>query len=150
IKNMNSFRHVERAIEHEIARQIAILERGGAIVQETRLWDAGRMETRSMRSKEEARDYRHFPDPDLVPVVVDEAMRAAARAALPEMPEARSRRYQDALGLPAYDAALLTEERGVADYFEAAVAALAARAPGDARAQAKAVSNVVMTDVLRV
>ena len=150
VKNMNSFRHVERALEYEIARQIEVLERGGEIVQQTRLWDANRMETRPMRSKEEAHDYRYFPDPDLVQVAVDEALLARVRAALPELPEARARRYQDELGLPAYDAALLTEERGVAEYFESAVAALTGASAGDARAQAKAVSNVVMTDVLRV
>ncbi|WP_456426672.1 Asp-tRNA(Asn)/Glu-tRNA(Gln) amidotransferase subunit GatB [Rhodocaloribacter sp.] len=150
VKNMNSFRHIERALAYEIRRQIDLVERGGTVTQETRLWDADRMETRPMRSKEEAHDYRYFPDPDLVPVVVTEAWLDEIRAALPEMPEARRRRYVETLGLPPYDAALLTEERGVADYFEATVAALAARAGAEPSAVAKAVSNVIMTDVLRV
>ncbi len=151
IKNLNSFRHVERALEYEIARQIRVLEGGGEIVQATRLWDADRNETRPMRSKEEAHDYRYFPDPDLVPVVVTEELLEAVREALPELPEARRARYADEYGLPAYDARLLTEERGVADYFEEVVAALYKLTKGgDTHAQAKAVSNVVMTDVLRV
>jgi aspartyl-tRNA(Asn)/glutamyl-tRNA(Gln) amidotransferase subunit B len=150
VKNMNSFRHIERALAYEIRRQIDLVERGGTVTQETRLWDADRMETRPMRSKEEAHDYRYFPDPDLVPVVVTEVWLDELRAALPEMPEARRRRYVETLALPPYDAALLTEERGVADYFEATVAALAARAGAEPSAVAKAVSNVIMTDVLRV
>ncbi|WP_457653139.1 Asp-tRNA(Asn)/Glu-tRNA(Gln) amidotransferase subunit GatB [Rhodocaloribacter sp.] len=150
VKNMNSFRHIERALAYEIRRQIELVERGGTVTQETRLWDADRMETRPMRSKEEAHDYRYFPDPDLVPVVVTDAWLDGIRAALPEMPEARRRRYVETLGLPPYDAALLTEERGVADYFEATAAALAARMGVEPAAVAKAVSNVVMTDVLRV
>lgn len=151
LKNMNSFRHVERALEYEIERQIAVLESGGTIVQQTRLWDATRMETRPMRSKEEAHDYRYFPDPDLVQIVVDDALLASIRAELPELPEARSRRYVEDLGLPAYDAALLAEERGVADLFEATVDRLAERAPGvDPRVRAKAASNLIMTEVLRV
>ena len=150
VKNMNSFRHIERALAFEIRRQIDLVERGGTVTQETRLWDADRMETRPMRSKEEAHDYRYFPDPDLVPVVVTDAWLDEIRATLPEMPEARRRRYVEALGLPPYDAALLTEERGVADYFEATVAALSARMSLEPSAVAKAVSNMVMTDVLRV
>ncbi|MEL6444847.1 MAG: Asp-tRNA(Asn)/Glu-tRNA(Gln) amidotransferase subunit GatB [Bacteroidota bacterium] len=147
VKNLNSIRGVERAIAHEAARQIALIERGEAVVQETRLWDADREETRSMRSKEEAMDYRYVPDPDLPPVVVTDAVLAEARAAIPELPAARRTRYVDALGLPAYDAALLTEERALADYFEATLDALRATPSGD---EAKAVSNVVMGDVLRV
>ncbi len=151
IKNMNSFRNVERAIDYEILRQIHLIESGGQVVHQTLLWDAARQETRPMRSKEMAHDYRYFPDPDLPQVVVSEAMLDEVRAALPELPEARRRRFVDELGLPVYDAALLTEERGVADYFEAALAALYLRTRGgDTRAQAKAVSNFVMTDVLRV
>ncbi|QXD15285.1 Asp-tRNA(Asn)/Glu-tRNA(Gln) amidotransferase subunit GatB [Rhodocaloribacter litoris] len=151
VKNMNSFRSVERALEYEIRRQIRLLEAGGTVVQETRLWDADRQETRPMRSKEEAHDYRYFPDPDLVPVVVTEERLAKVRAALPEMPEARRRRYVETWCLPAYDAAVLTEERGVAEYFEATVAALAAGATDEeAAVAAKAASNFVMTDVLRV
>ncbi|MEM6783448.1 MAG: Asp-tRNA(Asn)/Glu-tRNA(Gln) amidotransferase subunit GatB [Bacteroidota bacterium] len=146
VKNLNSIRGVERAIAYEAARQVASLERGEAIVQETRLWDADRAETRSMRSKEEAMDYRYLPDPDLPPVVVTEAVLAEARAAMPELPAARRTRYVDALGLPAYDAAVLTEERPLADYFEATLTALSAAPSTD---EAKAVSNVVMGDVLR-
>ena len=151
VKNLNSFRNVERALAYEIARQIALVESGGAVVQETLLWDADALETRPMRQKEEAHDYRYFPDPDLAPVVVDEPLLERVRAALPEMPDARRRRFEGELGLPPYDAALLTEERAVADYFEAARSALFKRTKGgNTRAQAKAVSNFVMTDVRRV
>ncbi|GIV62481.1 MAG: aspartyl/glutamyl-tRNA(Asn/Gln) amidotransferase subunit B [Rhodothermaceae bacterium] len=151
VKNLNSFRHVERALAYEIRRQIRLLEAGGEVVQETRLWDATRQETRPMRSKEEAHDYRYFPDPDLVPVVVTEERLARVRASLPELPEARRRRYETVWQLPAYDAGVLTEERGVADYFEATVAALVAGAPpGEHPALVKAASNVIMTDVLRL
>src|SRR5690625_840594 len=115
VKNMNSFRHVERALEFEIERQIRLVEAGGEVVQETRLWDANKVETRSMRTKEEEHDYRYFPDPDLVPVVVDEDRIAELRQSLPEMPEARRRRYIDGFKLPAYDADELTEEPRVAE-----------------------------------
>lgn len=150
VKNMNSFRNVERALEFEIARQIKLMEGGRTVVQQTLLWDADRMETRPMRSKEEAHDYRYFPDPDLVPVDVSDEMLDRVRAALPEMPEVRSARFQDEWGLPAYDARLLTEERQLADYFEDALTSLFKQtAGGNTHAQAKAVSNVIMTDVLR-
>ncbi|MDX1741844.1 MAG: Asp-tRNA(Asn)/Glu-tRNA(Gln) amidotransferase subunit GatB, partial [Rhodothermales bacterium] len=118
VKNMNSFRHVERALAYEIQRQIDLLESGSDVVQETRLWDAEAGTTRSMRSKEEAHDYRYFPDPDLVPVVVTDEMRSVAEAALPEMPDERRRRLTEQLGLPEYDASVLTEERDLADYFD--------------------------------
>ncbi|MEM8557486.1 MAG: Asp-tRNA(Asn)/Glu-tRNA(Gln) amidotransferase subunit GatB [Bacteroidota bacterium] len=147
VKNLNSIRGVERAIAYEATRQIALIERGEAVVQETRLWDADREETRSMRSKEEAMDYRYVPDPDLPPVVVTDAVLAEARAAMPELPDARRARFVETLGLPAYDAALLTEERPLADYFEATLDALSTTPSED---EAKAVSNVVMGDVLRV
>ncbi|MEM1127190.1 MAG: Asp-tRNA(Asn)/Glu-tRNA(Gln) amidotransferase subunit GatB [Bacteroidota bacterium] len=151
IKNMNSFRNVERALEYEITRQIALVEAGQEVVQETRLWDADRLETRSMRSKEEAHDYRYFPDPDLVPIVVTEERLEAIRASLPEMPAARRERLVNDLGLPVYDAELLTAERTLVDYFEETLAALYKLTKGgDTQAQAKAVSNVVMTDVLRM
>src|SRR5690606_28195624 len=101
----------------EIARQIALLESGGKVVQETRLWDANRLETRQMRSKEEAHDYRYFPDPDLVPIVVTKDRLEDIRRSLPEMPEVRRERLMRELGLPRYDAAILTDDRGVADYF---------------------------------
>lgn len=150
IKNMNSFRNVERALEYEIDRQVSLVEAGGTVVQETRLWDASKNETRSMRSKEEEHDYRYFPDPDLLPVVVDERWLEGVRAALPELPDERRQRLVEAVGLPAYDAAVLSEERPVAEYFEETLAELfRISGGGNTQEQAKAVSNVVMTDVLR-
>ncbi len=129
IKNVNSFRFVEKAIESEIERQIRTLESGGTVVQETRLYDETRHQTRPMRGKESAHDYRYFPDPDLPPLLLDAALLEAERAALPELPDARAARYRDALGLSAYDADLLTADRDTADYFEAALA----RLPGQAK-----------------
>ncbi len=123
IKNLNSFRFMERAIEFEARRQIEVLEDGGRIVQETRLYDPERGETRAMRSKEDAQDYRYFPDPDLLPVRVSEDMIERIAGALPELPEARGRRFVREFGLAAYDAALLTASRAAADYFEAMVKA---------------------------
>ena len=122
IKNINSFRFVERAIEVEIERQIELLESGGQVVQETRLYDAERNQTRAMRSKEEANDYRYFPDPDLLPIEVSEAWVEQLRAQLPELPQARQARFVDQYGLSDYDAGLLTAERELADYFEASLA----------------------------
>ena len=130
IKNMNSFRNVERAIEYEISRQIRIVRSGGKVVRQTLLWDAERQETRPMRSKEEAHDYRYFPDPDLPPVFVAEEELDRLRGELPEMPDARRARFVRAWGLPAYDAAILTEERDLADYFEETVRALGAEGGG--------------------
>jgi aspartyl-tRNA(Asn)/glutamyl-tRNA(Gln) amidotransferase subunit B len=121
IKNMNSFRHVRDALEHEAARQAHALERGERVVQETRLWNPERGVTVSMRSKEYAHDYRYFPDPDLVPVVPDPAWVSAIDRALPELPRARRQRFEEAYGLPPHDAALLTGDRALADYFEEAV-----------------------------
>ncbi|HEY5900120.1 MAG TPA: Asp-tRNA(Asn)/Glu-tRNA(Gln) amidotransferase subunit GatB [Burkholderiales bacterium] len=123
IKNLNSFRFMERAIEYEARRQIEILEDGGRIAQETRLYDAERDETRSMRSKEDAQDYRYFPDPDLPPLVVTEADIERVRATLPELPAARADRFAREYALPAQDARLLTASRAAADYFEAMVKA---------------------------
>jgi aspartyl-tRNA(Asn)/glutamyl-tRNA(Gln) amidotransferase subunit B len=123
IKNINSFRFVEQAINYEVERQIMLLESGGTVVQETRLFDADRQETRSMRSKEEANDYRYFPDPDLLPVELDEAFLEAVRKTLPELPDARKARLVNEHGLSDYDAAVLTASRELADYFEAAVQA---------------------------
>lgn len=140
VKNVNSFRYLEKAIEYEIGRQIDVIDHGGRVVQETRLFDAARGTTHSMRSKEEAHDYRYFPEPDLPPLVVDEARRARIAAALPELPDARRRRFIADYAIPEYDAALLTQTRGVADYFEQA-----ARRSGNA----KAASNWVMGEVLR-
>jgi aspartyl-tRNA(Asn)/glutamyl-tRNA(Gln) amidotransferase subunit B len=142
VKNMNSIRNVERAIAYEIERQIALIEGGGEVEQVTMLWDAGAMQTRPMRSKEQAHDYRYFPDPDLVTVVVDDALLAHVREGLPELPAARRVRYTSELGLPAYDAGVLTEERELADFFEATLDAAGAD-------HAKAVSNLVMGDVLK-
>ncbi len=140
IKNLNSFRNVERALGHELARQTAVVLSGAAVGQETRLWDAERGETATMRSKEEAHDYRYFPEPDLPPLVADEGWVEEVRSSLPELPAARRRRFVTELGLPEYDAGLLTLSREIADYFEAV-----ARESGNA----KAASNWVMTEVLR-
>src|SRR5512134_3657173 len=122
IKNVNSFRFVKLAIEHEIERQADLLDAGGTVIQETRLFDAQTGMTRSMRGKEEAHDYRYFPDPDLVPLEIGPAWIEAERAQLPELPDARRARYQKELGLSAYDAEVLTAERPMAEYFEACVA----------------------------
>ena len=117
-----------RAIDHEMARQVAVIESGGAVVQETRLWNADRRETASMRSKEEAHDYRYFPEPDLPPLVVSAAWVEEVRASLPELPAAKRRRFAPEYGLPDYDAGVLTLSREVADYFETV-----ARESGNAR-----------------
>ncbi|WP_041604523.1 Asp-tRNA(Asn)/Glu-tRNA(Gln) amidotransferase subunit GatB [Thioflavicoccus mobilis] len=122
IKNINSFRFLERALVFEIERQIEVIESGGRIVQETRLYDAERDETRSMRTKEEANDYRYFPDPDLLPLVIDEDFLATATADLPELPDVRRERFQQDYGLSQYDAGLLTANRELADHFEAVAA----------------------------
>jgi len=124
VKNLNSFRFVERAIEFEIERQIDLIETGGKVVQETRLYDPDKGETRSMRGKEEANDYRYFPDPDLLPLAIDEAFIAAVRAGLPELPDAKKRRFMDQYGLSAYDAGVLTASRELGAYYEDTVAAL--------------------------
>jgi aspartyl-tRNA(Asn)/glutamyl-tRNA(Gln) amidotransferase subunit B len=139
LKNLNSFKHVEKALHYEILRQREVVADGGAVVQETRLWDPERGRTTSMRGKEEAHDYRYFPDPDLLPLVVDDAWIAAVRAALPELPAARRQRFIADHGLPSYDAGLLTADRALADYFEACVAAYP---------RPKAVSNWVMGTLL--
>ena len=128
IKNVNSFRFVEKAIDYEIERQIRLIEAGGKVVQETRLFDANKGETRSMRGKESAHDYRYFPDPDLPPLVIAAEDIERVRAAMPELPAARRQRYIDNLGLPEYDATLLTADRTVSDYFGALLATLPAQA----------------------
>ncbi|WP_372019026.1 Asp-tRNA(Asn)/Glu-tRNA(Gln) amidotransferase subunit GatB [Tistrella mobilis] len=120
IKNLNSIRHIMRAIEFEAHRQIGIIEDGGSISQETRLYDVNKGETRTMRSKEEAHDYRYFPDPDLLPLKFDEAFVETQRAALPELPDAKKARFQDQYGLSAYDAGVLVGEQASADFFETA------------------------------
>jgi aspartyl-tRNA(Asn)/glutamyl-tRNA(Gln) amidotransferase subunit B len=141
VKNMNSFRYLQKALEFEIERQIDVVSSGGRVVQETRLWDSDLGETTSMRSKEEAHDYRYFPEPDLSPLDVDEAWVAAIRAALPELPEARKQRLMARYGLTAYDADLLVRLiTGGADYFETLVAA---------GAPAKAASNWLQGEIRR-
>ncbi|MEH6580364.1 MAG: Asp-tRNA(Asn)/Glu-tRNA(Gln) amidotransferase subunit GatB [Halioglobus sp.] len=119
IKNVNSFRFVEKAIHHEFERQANILEDGGTIVQETRLYDADLNETRSMRSKEVANDYRYFPEPDLLPIVIDEDYVAALKAQLPELPREKRQRFEQQYGLSNYDAGILSSSRALADYYEA-------------------------------
>ncbi|MFO1155501.1 MAG: Asp-tRNA(Asn)/Glu-tRNA(Gln) amidotransferase subunit GatB [Rhodospirillales bacterium] len=118
VKNVNSIRFVMQAIEHEAARQVAVYEQGGTVVQETRLFDSGRGETRSMRAKEFAHDYRYFPDPDLLPLRLDPAFVEQIRASLPELPDQRKQRFIDSYGMTAYDAAVLTAEKEASEYFE--------------------------------
>ncbi|MFA6542345.1 MAG: Asp-tRNA(Asn)/Glu-tRNA(Gln) amidotransferase subunit GatB [Bacteroidota bacterium] len=146
VKNMNSFRNVERAIEYEINRQIELIEEGGRVLQQTLLWNAEKGIVTPMRSKEEAHDYRYFPDPDLVPVIVNEAWIDEARKQLPELPEKKRRRFIAEFGLPPYDADVLTQERALADYYESALSDLVNKTEENY----KTVSNWVMTDVLRV
>jgi aspartyl-tRNA(Asn)/glutamyl-tRNA(Gln) amidotransferase subunit B len=119
IKNINSFKFVEKAINHEVERQIELIENGGKVVQETRLYDSVKDETRSMRSKEEANDYRYFPDPDLLPVIIDEDFKAQIKAALPELPEAKKQRFKTDYKLDEESVSILTSSRPLADYFEA-------------------------------
>lgn len=118
IKNVNSFRFIEKAINSEVQRQIELIEDGGKVIQETRLYDPNRDETRSMRSKEEANDYRYFPDPDLLPVVIEPAFVEQVRSELPELPQQKRERFQSQFGLSAYDASVLSAQRELADYFE--------------------------------
>jgi len=126
IKNLNSFRFVERAINYEIERQIDVIESGGKVVQETRLYDPDRGETRSMRSKEEANDYRYFPDPDLLPLAIGEDLIEAVRTTLPELPDEKAARFVRDHGLSDYDAGVLTASREMADYYETVVSRLGA------------------------
>jgi aspartyl-tRNA(Asn)/glutamyl-tRNA(Gln) amidotransferase subunit B len=153
IKNLNSFRFVEKAIQYEAARQIELLESGGTVVQETRLYDSDKHETRSMRSKEEANDYRYFPDPDLLPVQIDEPFIEAVRATLPELPDDKAARFTREFALSAYDAGVLSASRELGAYFEAAVAGLGkATGAGAAAAQrdnanAKLAANWVMGEL---
>lgn len=138
IKNLNSFRFIEKAIQVEVERQIDLIEDGGSVTQETRLYDSDKNETRSMRSKEEANDYRYFPCPDLLPVVIDDQTIDDLRAAMPELPEQKNQRFQAEFGLSAYDASVLTENRAMADYFESTTSGC-----GDAKLSA----NWVMGDL---
>jgi len=119
LKNINSFKFVEKAINYEVERQIDLIEAGGKVVQETRLYDAVKDVTRSMRSKEEANDYRYFPDPDLLPVSISEEFKAEVQATMPELPEAKKQRFKDQFGLDDESTAILTSSREMADYFEA-------------------------------
>ncbi|MDP6558712.1 MAG: Asp-tRNA(Asn)/Glu-tRNA(Gln) amidotransferase subunit GatB [Candidatus Binatia bacterium] len=141
LKNMNSFKAVEKAIEHEIQRQEEALSKGGKITQETRLWDTDREVTRAMRSKEFAHDYRYFPDPDLLPLTIEAEWIDEIKAALPELPEARKERFESEYSLPLYDAELLTSRRDIADYYETAV---------KTHSNPKAISNWIMGDLFRV
>ena len=145
VKNLNSMRFVGRAIEYEARRQIELIEAGGAVEQETRLFDAEKGETRSMRTKEEAHDYRYFPDPDLLPLELDEAFIEAIERTLPELPDAKKARFIAEYGLSAYDAEVLVAERASADFFEAALGVedgrrRAARDP-------KLVANWILTEL---
>ena len=140
LKNMNSFRHVERALEYEIKRQIAVLNEGEQVVQETRLWDTNQGITISMRGKEEAHDYRYFPDPDLVPLRIDETWIEEIRRSLPELPDEKKERFVREYGIPEYDAEILTSTKAMASYYEECVR----RFP-----EPKTVSNWMMGDLLR-
>jgi aspartyl-tRNA(Asn)/glutamyl-tRNA(Gln) amidotransferase subunit B len=140
IKNLNSFRFLEEAINYEVRRQIELIEEGGTVVQETRLYDPDKKETRSMRSKEDAMDYRYFPDPDLPPLVIAQAWIDRVKTSLPELPGAMRERFVKDYGLPEYDAMVLTQSKGMAAYFEAVVAAAG-------REQAKPAANWMMGDV---
>ena len=141
LKNLNTFKGVFHAIEYEIRRQVEVLESGGRIIQETRRWDPDSGATFSMRTKEDAHDYRYFPEPDLMPVALTQETIEALRAALPELPAARRQRFCEELGLPEYDAGVLAADRELADFFEAVT---------QAGAPSKTASNWIMTDVLRV
>jgi aspartyl-tRNA(Asn)/glutamyl-tRNA(Gln) amidotransferase subunit B len=140
IKNLNSFRFVEKAIQYEVARQVELIESGGKVLQETRLYDSDKDETRSMRSKEEANDYRYFPDPDLLPVEIDEAFIEKVRATLPELPDQKAARFAKDFALSAYDAGVLSASRELGAYFEAVLASLSA-------GHAKLAANWVMGEL---
>jgi aspartyl-tRNA(Asn)/glutamyl-tRNA(Gln) amidotransferase subunit B len=140
IKNVNSFKFIQKAIDYEIRRQVSVIEGGGTIVQETRLFDAQKSVTFSMRSKEEAHDYRYFPDPDLLPVVIAEEKVEELRASLPELPDQRQMRFISEYKLPEYDASVLTASKEIADYFEESLGHYN---------NPKAVSNWIMTEVMR-
>jgi aspartyl-tRNA(Asn)/glutamyl-tRNA(Gln) amidotransferase subunit B len=142
IKNLNSFRFIEKAIAYEVARQIEVVEGGGTIRQETRLYDSARDETRSLRAKEEANDYRYFPDPDLLPLEISAGEIEQVRRTLPELPDAMAARFESAYGLPRYDAEVLTASRALAAYFEQVVAAVGG--------EAKVCANWVMGDLSAV
>ncbi len=140
LKNLNSFRYIERALDYEIARQIELVEKGKEVVQETRLFNPSEEITYSMRGKEEAHDYRYFPDPDLVPLMVDEGWVESIRAELPELPAEKMERFMASYGLPRYDVEILAGDRALADYFEEAAASFP---------EPKTVSNWIMSELLR-
>ncbi|MDA8105678.1 MAG: Asp-tRNA(Asn)/Glu-tRNA(Gln) amidotransferase subunit GatB [Nitrospiraceae bacterium] len=141
VKNINSFRFVEKALEYEIKRQIRVVEEGGKVIQETRLWDSAKGITESMRSKEEAHDYRYFPEPDLVPIAAEQRWIDEIGASLPELPDVKRERFTSEYGLPEYDADLLTTEKAVAEWFEESI---------KAGGQPKAVANWMMGDLMRL
>jgi aspartyl-tRNA(Asn)/glutamyl-tRNA(Gln) amidotransferase subunit B len=141
VKNLNSTKIVLKCIEYETARQIDVLESGGRVIQETRLWDDAKSQTQAMRSKEEAQDYRYFPDPDLVEVVIDDAWLEEVRRSVPELPGARAERFIAQFGMPEYDAVVLTGRKELADYYESAIAV---------HNNPKAISNWIMTEILRL
>jgi len=141
IKNLNSFRALERALEFEIQRQIEVIKAGGTVIQETRTWDEGEGKTLSLRSKEEAHDYRYFPEPDLVPLVISRGWVEEIRRTLPELPQARKERLVQKYGLPVYDASIITTSKALADYFDACVSLYP---------EAKTVSNWLMGDLIRL
>jgi len=144
IKNVNSIRYVQAAIEYEARRQIELIEEGGKVVQETRLWDPRQNITRSMRSKEEAFDYRYFPDPDLLPLELDDALIERVRGTLPELPDAKKRRFTSDFGLSPYDAGVLVAEQARAEFYEKVVAG-----QGNAkRRDPKAAANWLITELL--
>jgi aspartyl-tRNA(Asn)/glutamyl-tRNA(Gln) amidotransferase subunit B len=140
IKNLNSFRFLQKALEYEIRRQVSVVEAGGRVEQETRLFDPGRGVTSAMRTKEEAHDYRYFPDPDLLPLVIEEGFIEEVRRSIPELPDERRKRFVEQYGLPPYDAAVLTETRAMAEYFEECLVHFE---------KPKIVSNWIMTEVMR-
>ncbi|GAB5408229.1 MAG: Asp-tRNA(Asn)/Glu-tRNA(Gln) amidotransferase subunit GatB [Balneolaceae bacterium] len=141
LKNMNSFRNVEKAIDYEIYRQIELIEGGGEVIQQTRLWDTTKLQSRPMRSKEEAHDYRYFPEPDLPPIIVTSEMLNEIKAELPELADVRQKRFSDQYGMSEVDAITLTENRYLADYFESVA---------EYSGNPKAASNIVLSEVLRV
>lgn len=141
LKNMNSFRNVEKAIEFEIYRQIELIESGGEVVQQTRLWDTSKMQTRIMRSKEEAHDYRYFPEPDLPPIIVTSEMLSEIKEELPELADVRQKRFVSDYGMSEVDAVTITEDRYLADFFEEVA---------EAAGNPKAALNLVLSEVLRV
>jgi aspartyl-tRNA(Asn)/glutamyl-tRNA(Gln) amidotransferase subunit B len=141
LKNMNSFRNVERAIHYEIYRQIELIEEGGEVVQQTRLWDTSKEQTRAMRSKEEAHDYRYFPEPDLPPIIVTDEMLAEIKEELPELADIRRKRFIEDYGMSEDDAVTITDSRYLADYYEEVV---------DHLGNPKSASNIVLSEVLRV